>query len=83
VKQKKIESYREERGKPEASIVAEIEEHLEKYHASRAAYHGGDFNGVSCRKIVSNAKKVCDEVREILLRKKMKNVMRQQLQKKL
>ncbi len=68
--QKKLENYRTERGKPEASIVAEIEEHLEKFHASRAAYHGGDFNGVSCRRIVGNANEVSDGLREILLRKK-------------
>jgi hypothetical protein len=67
---KKLENYQPERGKPEASIVAEIEEHLEKFHALRAAYHGGDFNGVSCRRIVGIANEVSNGVREILLRKK-------------
>jgi len=67
---KNIENYRIERGKPEASIVAEIEDLLEKFHASRAAYHGGDFNGVSCRRIVGNAKEISDAVRGILLWKK-------------
>jgi hypothetical protein len=35
--------------------MAEIEEQLEKFHASRAAYYGGDFDGVSCRRIFGNA----------------------------
>ncbi len=67
---KKMENYRAERGKPEASILTEIEEQLEKFNASRAAYHGGDFNGVSCRRIVGNAKEIIDRAREILVRKK-------------
>jgi hypothetical protein len=51
---------------------------LEKFQASRAAYHGGDFNGVSCRRIVGNAKEISDAVRDILLWKKMKNALTEQ-----
>jgi flagellar biosynthesis chaperone FliJ len=42
---KKVATCREERGKPEASISADIEMVLEKYKASCAANHGGDYNG--------------------------------------
>jgi hypothetical protein len=36
-------------GKPEANIIAELEDVLETLNVSRAAYHGGDFNKVACR----------------------------------
>ncbi len=65
-----VENCRAERGKPEASTVAEIEEVLENFQTSKAAYHGGDFNGVSCRRIVGIAMETSNEVREILLQKR-------------
>jgi hypothetical protein len=58
------------RGKPETSIVADIEPILAKYHVSRAAYHGGDFNGVCCWRIVGLAKPICDEIQSILVSKR-------------
>jgi hypothetical protein len=67
---KNLETYRSERGKPEASIVAEMEYLLEQFKISRASYHGGDFNGVCCRRLVASAKPISDEVRQILIRKK-------------
>jgi hypothetical protein len=45
---KKLATCRDERGKPEASISAEIDILLERYKATRDTYHGGDYNGVSC-----------------------------------
>ena len=80
---KALETYREERGKPEASAVAEIEQHLETFNASKAAYHGGDFNGVSCRRIVGKAKEVSEGVRKILIRKKNENYEDTTINKKL
>ncbi len=68
-----MEQYRDERGKPEASIIVEIEQLLEKFDASRAAYHGGDFNGVACRRIVGNANEICQRVMEILVRQNCEN----------
>jgi chromosome segregation ATPase len=67
---KKLATCREERGKPEASISAEIEMLLEKYKASRAAYHGGDYNGVSCRRIVGSCHEIVEDISKILLAKK-------------
>jgi hypothetical protein len=63
-----LRDYKTERGKPEASIQAEIELHLENYKISRASYHGGDDNGVCCRRLVEHAKP--KEVRTVLITKK-------------
>jgi hypothetical protein len=43
---------------------------LEKYGAKREAYHGGDFNGVSCRHLVANISAIMEEFHPILLREK-------------
>jgi hypothetical protein len=67
---KKLANCREERGKPEASILADIELLLEKYNVSRAAYHGGDYNGVSCRRLVGNCGEIVEEIHNILKSKK-------------
>jgi hypothetical protein len=58
LRKKILEQYGHERGNLEASIIVEIEQLLEKFDASRAAYHGGNFNGVACRRIVGNANKI-------------------------
>jgi hypothetical protein len=68
--QKKVAACREERGKPEASISADIEMVLEKYKASRAAYQGGDYNGVSCQRIVGNSSDITREIAAVLQAKK-------------
>jgi hypothetical protein len=67
---KKLSDYKIERGKPEASIVAEIELHLENYKISRASYCGGDYNGVCCRRLVEHVKPISEEVRTVLITKK-------------
>jgi hypothetical protein len=48
--------------KPESSIVADLELTLAAFNVSCAAYHGCDFNGVCCRRIVRSAKPICDEI---------------------
>jgi len=62
---KKVTDYKIERGKPGASVVAEIELVLDQYRISRGSYHGGDFNGVCCRRLAGNAKPITEEVRKI------------------
>jgi hypothetical protein len=37
---------------------------------SRAAYHGGDYNGVSCRRLVGNCGEIAEEIHNILKSKK-------------
>ena len=65
-----------ERGKPEASIVAEIELLLDNFRISRACYHGGDFNGVSCRRLVYYCNAIMEEVKKLYWQRKMRGVMR-------
>ncbi len=43
--------------------------HLEK-NASRAAYHGDDYNGISCQRIVGNSTQIASGIRTILETKK-------------
>jgi len=50
--------------------VAEIELYLESLNITRAAYHGGDFNGVCCRRLVASSDNVAKTTREILIAKK-------------
>ncbi len=61
---KKLSDLKAERGKPEASIVAEVELYLETLKITRASYHGGDYNGVCCRRLVGNSKNISNEVRK-------------------
>jgi chromosome segregation ATPase len=57
-------------GKPEASIVAEIELLLDKHKESRDAYHCGDFNGVCCRRLVNYCHIIMKGITKIILSKK-------------
>jgi hypothetical protein len=43
------------------STLAKIELVLEKYNVSHAAYHGGDYNGVSCQRLVGNCTDITQE----------------------
>jgi hypothetical protein len=52
---KNLETYRQKHGKPDSSMIMDIELLLEKFAFQREAYHGGDFNGVCCRRIIGNA----------------------------
>ena len=78
-----LETYRVQRGKPEASILTEVEQLLESFKISSAAYHGGEFNGVCCRRLVANAKVITDEVRGILFRKKDESCETDEIQSKI
>jgi len=80
---KKLSDYKIERGKPEASIVAEIEMLLDQYRISRGSYHGGDFNGVCCRKLVGNAQQITFEIRRILMAKKNEKCDENSIEKKM
>jgi len=80
---KKVADYKAERGKPEASIIAEIEMYMETLRISRAAYHGGDFNGVCCRRIVGNCKAIAENIETILKAKKDDRCDNAEIQKKM
>jgi hypothetical protein len=55
---RKLEDLKAARGKPESSIVADIELTLAKFLISWASYHGGNVNGVYCLRIVQNSNEV-------------------------
>jgi hypothetical protein len=67
---KQLEALKVERGKPESSIMADDELSLKNFNICSTSYHGGDFNGVCCRRLVENAKAVTDELRTILTSKR-------------
>ena len=72
LKEKKelVQELRKARGRPPESAFASFEKVLKKYGASREAYHGGDFNGVSCRCIAQSAKAIFQELKVVLIEKK-------------
>jgi hypothetical protein len=57
-----LKNLRIQLGKPEALIMAEVEQLLEGFKISSKAYHGSEFNGVCCRRLVANAKVFSDEI---------------------
>jgi hypothetical protein len=52
---KQLEALKVERGKPESSIMMDVELSLKNYLICSASYHGGDINGVCCHRLVENA----------------------------
>jgi hypothetical protein len=44
--------------------------HLEKYNASHAAYHGGDYNGICCQRTVGNSTEIASGIKTIIESKK-------------
>jgi hypothetical protein len=67
---KNVENLQVQRGKPESSLIADIELLLEKYSIQREAYHGGNFNGVCCRRLVGNTQNIFNELRALMSTKK-------------
>jgi hypothetical protein len=65
-----VEDMNAARGKAHSTIQTDLELTLSKFLICRAAYHGGDFNGVCCRRLVQNAGNIIVEITPILLIKK-------------
>ena len=70
---KALETLQAERGKPESSLIADVELLLYRYHIKREAYHEGDFNGVCCQRLVGNTAAIVNELRTIMKVKKDEN----------
>ncbi len=51
-------------------MIVDVELLLEKLSIQQGAYHGGDFNGVCCRKIVGNTPNIFKELSTLLRMKK-------------
>jgi hypothetical protein len=66
------------RGRAHSTIQTDLELTLSKFLICQAAYHGGDFNvvycrrlnGICCRRLVQNAGNIIVEITPILLTKK-------------
>jgi hypothetical protein len=70
---KKVEAMKIERGRPESSLAVDIELTLQKYFISSAAYHGGDLNGVCCRRLVEHAQAITNELEPVIMSKRDAN----------
>jgi hypothetical protein len=57
-------------GRPTESIISQFEKVLGKYNTKREACHGGDFNGVFCRKVVANIVEIMLECHAIIMQEK-------------
>jgi hypothetical protein len=55
-------NYRKERKKESCSLYNTVERILHKHGVDRTCYHGGDFNGVTIRKMMEGADEIMDEV---------------------
>jgi hypothetical protein len=70
-------------GKPESSLLSDIELLLEKLNFQCESYHGGDFNGVCCQRIVGNTANKFKELRTLLKNKKDESCEESTIDKKL
>jgi hypothetical protein len=67
VRTKIMKTLRKERGKPELSLIQTMDDILERHGVARSSYHGGDFNGVCARLLLTKCEPIMtDIVAEIL-----------------
>jgi hypothetical protein len=52
------------------SIIATIEEIFAEFGITHQSYHGGDFNSVSCRRLVKHIKKIMSKVSAVIMKRK-------------
>ncbi len=65
---KKLKKIRNDKGKEDRPIRQHIINFLEdQYEISSAAYHGGDLNGVCCRRLLLDGTKIFKEILNYLL----------------
>ncbi len=69
-RKKQLEDMKTARGKPHSSIASDVELTIGKFLICHASYHGGDFNGVCCRRLVNGCNIIMEEVKKIILAKK-------------
>ena len=71
-----ITKLRKERGWNVDSISSSVERILQSHNIEVEAYHGGEFNGVSCRKILDNIENIMQQIKEVVKngRKKPSNI---------
>ena len=59
-----IAKLRKDRGWNVDSVLFSVECILKSYHIEVQSYHGGDFNGVSCRRLLENVEEIMQEIKE-------------------
>ena len=67
-----ISNLRKNRGWNVDSIVFQIECILKTCNVEEEAYHGGQFNGVSCRKILDNIESIMQETEKVVISERKK-----------
>ena len=81
----RIVKLRKERGWNVDSVLFTIECILKTYHIEVQAYHGGDFNGVSCRALLDHVEEIMSEIKKAVIsgRKKPSNISDAEVHSKL
>jgi hypothetical protein len=64
---KAFKELRMKKTKGDRPVRAEVEDILQKFEISAAAYHGGDLNGVCARRLMANAKIIFEDIQAYLL----------------
>jgi len=82
-RKKQLEDMKTARGKPHSSIASDVELTLGKFLICRASYHGGDFNGVCCRRLVQHATDIILGIKPILVSKKDNSCDEREIEEKL
>jgi len=80
---KRLEELKTARGKPHSSIAANVKLTLAKFLISRTSYHGGDFNGVCCWRLVHSARDIIQEIKPVLVQKKEDSCEERSIDKKI
>ena len=64
---KAFKELRLKKTKGDRPVRAEVQDILENFEISAAAYHGGDLNGVCARRLLANAKPIFESIQAYLL----------------
>jgi hypothetical protein len=64
---KALSEIRTKKGKIDQPLCAEIENMLKEFDISAAAYHGGQLNGVCCRRLMKKSENIFEVIERILL----------------
>jgi hypothetical protein len=64
---KSFKEIRAKKNKIDRPVRAQVQQILERYEISSAAYHGGDLNGVSARRLMKHASSIFLEIERFLL----------------
>ena len=71
-----ISNHHKERGYDVDSFLSCVESILKTHNIEVEAYHGGDFNRLSCHKILDDIEDIMQEIKQVVIRgrKKITNI---------